>query len=212
MQRSRPTQIFQWFLRYGETDEELDLVNTDPTKIQFAAGSCLFTSSLPERCDVELSDGLGDAEAKLRAASTFIPIIVPDSFAAFAGWVTRWSSCPICHSWLETTWLSSAPVFGERWGFFVAWVSGFFFAQVPGPCASGHPSLDKPAPQIHLCHTTCPAQATGTACPAKGPFRPSTSTAFLCPHPTSHLCPTTGLSASRRSLSPDFRTLQSYWG
>lgn len=99
--------------------------------------------------DMELSGGYSDGEAQPGAASTLIPILNPDSLAAFAGWVTRWSNCPICHSWLEATGLSSAPVFGEQWGFFAAWVSGFFLAQVPGPCPRGHPSLDKAAPQIH---------------------------------------------------------------
>lgn len=174
---------------------------------------------------MELSDGLGDGEAELGATSPLIPIIIPDSFAAFAGWVTRWSNCPICYSWLETTGLSSAPAFGERRGFFFCNLDQRVFL-CSGPRSlpqwtseSGQTCSSNPP-----CGTTFLAQATGTACPAKGPFGPSTPAAFLHPRPTSapwsvpplgslHL----GGQCCRRvlpkvSLCPDFRSLQSDWG
>jgi len=136
----------------------------------------------------------------------------PDSFSAFAGWVTRWSSCPICHFWLE----ASGPVFGEQRGGFGAWISGFFSTRVPGPCPSGHLSLDKLAPQIHPAAPHSPPKQS-----AKGPFWPPTAAAFMRPSPTSAPRSVPPLGSLHRggplrqhpemSLNPYFRSFQGYW-
>lgn len=173
------TDFFSGF--YDTVRQNRTWISLTQQKYSFCCWSMSLHQLTPEQKDMEFSDGLSDGKAELGAASQLIPIIIPDSFAAFAGWVTRWSNCPICHSRLETTGLSSAPSLGSGGDFLHPGSLGFSLlgSQVPAPADTRVWTnlLLRFALWDHI-----PCQGTGTAYPAKGP---STPAAFLHPHPTS---------------------------
>lgn len=90
----------------------LDPATTDPTKIDFAAGS------LPEPWRT--------SRWKLRDSSR----ILPDNSAAFARWVTRGSNCLICRFLAGKRLASLGP---RLRGFGAGWISETTPNNIPGP-------------------------------------------------------------------------------
>lgn len=196
------TDFFSGF--YDTVRQNRTWISLTQQKYSFCCWSMSLHQLTPEQKDMEFSDGLSDGKAELGAASQLIPIIIPDSFAAFAGWVTRWSNCPICHSRLETTGLSSAPSLGSGGDFLHPGSLRFSLlgSQVPAPADTRVWTnlLLRFALRDHI-----PCARNRHSVPSKRPIHTG-----CLPTPTSHLypmvCPTTGLSPPGRWVLPQSST------